>query len=97
MSDTAAQLQQLYPFLHGDKKKPAQENTTLLESVKQKSEHSLSVKQAFFAINAQALVDAAKAIAQVYSNNGRMLTMGNGGSSCDASHFAAKFAALICE
>jgi D-sedoheptulose 7-phosphate isomerase len=91
MSDTTAQLQQLYPFLHGDKKDPAQENTALLESVKQKSQHSLSVKQAFFTNNAQALIDAAKAIAQVYINNGRMLTMGNGGSSCDASHFAVEF------
>ena len=91
MSDTTTQLQQLYPFLHGDKKDPAQENTALLESVKQKSQHSLSVKQAFFTNNAQALIDAAKAIAQVYINNGRMLTMGNGGSSCDASHFAVEF------
>ncbi len=91
MSDTAAHLKQLYPFLHGDIKNPAQENIVLLESVKQKSAHSLSVKQAFFEKNAQALVDAAKAIAQVYMNNGRMLSMGNGGSSCDASHFAVEF------
>ena len=91
MSDTAAQLKQLYPFLHGEKKDPAQENTVLLESVKQKAEHSLSVKQAFFKKNAQAIVDTAKAIAQVYMNNGRMLSMGNGGSSCDAAHFAVEF------
>ena len=91
MSDTATQLQQLYPFLYGDKKDPVQENITLLESVKQKSEHSLSVKQIFFANNAQAIVNAAKAIAHVYINKGRMLTMGNGGSSCDASHFAVEF------
>ncbi|MCF6250215.1 MAG: SIS domain-containing protein [Methylococcaceae bacterium] len=94
MNDTTAlqdNLQQLYPFLHGDKKDPVQENTTLLESVKQKSQHSLTVKQAFFANNAQALVNVAKAIAQIYINNGRMLTMGNGGSSCDAAHFAVEF------
>ncbi len=91
MSDTAAHLKQLYPFLHGDKKDPAQENITLLESVKQKSEYSLSVKQTFFEKNAQALVDAAKAIARVYMNEGRMLSMGNGGSSCDAAHFAVEF------
>ncbi|MFK5951047.1 MAG: SIS domain-containing protein [Methylococcales bacterium] len=93
MSDTTVlqdNLQQLYPFLHGDKKDPAQVNKTLLESVKQKSQHSLSVKQDFFANNAQVLVDTAKAIAQVYINKGRMLTMGNGGSSCDASHFAVE-------
>jgi D-sedoheptulose 7-phosphate isomerase len=91
MSDTTAQLQQLYPFLHGNAKDPVQKNLALLDSVKQKSEYSQSVKKAFFETNAQAIVDAAKAIAQVYINNGRMLTMGNGGSSCDASHFAVEF------
>ncbi len=94
MSDTTAQqqkIQQLYPFLHGDKKDPVQENSTLLESVKQKSEHSLSAKQTFFANNAQGIVNAAKAIALIYINSGRILTMGNGGSSCDASHFAVEF------
>jgi len=91
MSDTHSQLKALYPFLHGDKKDAARENTALLESVKQKSEHSLSVKQAFFENNAQAVIDAAQAIAQVYLNQGRMLSMGNGGSSCDASHFAVEF------
>ena len=91
MDNTAQQLQQLYPFLHGDKKDPAQENITLLESVKQKSQLSLSVKADFFNHNAQMLVDTAKAIAQVYLKKGRMLTMGNGGSSCDAAHFAVEF------
>ncbi|PCJ84710.1 MAG: phosphoheptose isomerase [Thiotrichaceae bacterium] len=91
MSDTPSQLKALYPFLHGDKKDAARENTALLESVKQKSEHSISVKQAFFENNAQAVINAAQAIAQVYLNQGRMLSMGNGGSSCDASHFAVEF------
>jgi D-sedoheptulose 7-phosphate isomerase len=91
MTDTTSQLKKLYPFLHGNKKDAARENTTLLESVKQKSEHSITVKQAFFENNAQAVIDAAQAIAQVYLNHGRMLSMGNGGSSCDASHFAVEF------
>jgi len=91
MTETTSQLKALYPFLHGDKKDATRENIALLESVKQKSEHSLSVKQAFFEKNAQAVIDAAQAIAQVYLNQGRMLSMGNGGSSCDASHFAVEF------
>jgi D-sedoheptulose 7-phosphate isomerase len=91
MSETTSQLKALYPFLHGDKKDATRENIALLESVKQKSEHSLSVKQAFFEKNAQAVIDAAQGIAQVYLNKGRMLSMGNGGSSCDASHFAVEF------
>ena len=91
MTDTATQLQALYPFLHGDKKDSKAENVALLESVKQKAAHSVSVKQQFFADNAQNIVDAANAIAKVYLTKGRMLSMGNGGSSCDASHFAVEF------
>ena len=91
MSDTTSQLKALYPFLHGDKKDARRENDVLLESVKQKSEHSIAVNQAFFKDNAQAIINAAQSIAQVYLNQGRMLTMGNGGSSCDAAHFAVEF------
>jgi len=91
MTDTTSQLKDLYPFLHGGRKDPAQENTALLESVRQKSAHSLSVKEAFFRDNAQTVIDAASAIADVYRRNARMLCMGNGGSSCDASHFAVEF------
>ncbi|MGH8164722.1 MAG: D-sedoheptulose-7-phosphate isomerase, partial [Rhodanobacteraceae bacterium] len=36
-------------------------------------------------------VNAARAIAAVYQRGGRMLAMGNGGSSCDAAHFAVEF------
>lgn len=91
MSDTAANLQALYPFLHGDKKDSQAQNVALLESVKQKAAHSVSVKRQFFANNAQNIVDTAHAIASVYLANGRILSMGNGGSSCDASHFAVEF------
>ena len=78
MVDSSQHLKNLYPFLHGDKKDSAQENLMLLDSVHQKVEHSLSVKKAFFDDNAQSLVDAAKAMAQIYLNKGRMLCMGNG-------------------
>ena len=96
MTDTAAQnttkqVKALYPFLHGEKKDSKAENVALLESVKQKAAHSVSVKQHFFADNSQNIVDAANAIAKVYLAKGRMLSMGNGGSSCDASHFAVEF------
>lgn len=91
MSESSTQLESLYPFLHGGKKDPAREQAALLESVRQKCQHSLSVKERFFADNGQAVIDAAQAIATVYQNHGRMLSMGNGGSSCDASHFAVEF------
>ncbi len=86
-----ASLRELYPFLHGDRKDPISEANALVESVRQKALHSASVSQAFFEKNARAVVDAARAVAAVYRAGGKMLTMGNGGSSCDAAHFAVEF------
>ncbi|MEO9188466.1 MAG: SIS domain-containing protein, partial [Acetobacteraceae bacterium] len=45
----------------------------------------------FFAGHAPDIVAVAEAIAEVYRRNGRMFSMGNGGSSCDAAHFAVEF------
>ncbi|MBL4762855.1 MAG: SIS domain-containing protein [Gammaproteobacteria bacterium] len=91
MADNKDQLKALYPFLHQQDKDPVSENIALLESVKIKAADSVSVKQAFFAANAQALVDASKAIADCYRQGGKLLAMGNGGSSCDASHISVEF------
>ncbi len=63
----------------------------LLGSVRQKAEDSVAVKQRFFAEHGEAVVAMADAIADVYRRQGRMFSMGNGGSSCDASHFAVEF------
>jgi len=90
-SNTSSQLEELYPFLHGKKKDSDSESKALLESVKQKAAHSVTEKQRFFKDNAQNIVNAAQAISEVYLKKGRMLSMGNGGSSCDASHFAVEF------
>ncbi len=45
----------------------------------------------FFGAQADILVAAAKALADVYRHGGRLFSMGNGGSSCDASHVAVEF------
>jgi D-sedoheptulose 7-phosphate isomerase len=81
----------LYPFLHGKKQDPSSMNSALLESVQQKAAHHHQVIDAFFAKNAQSVVAAAGAIADVYRSDGRLFTMGNGGSSCDAAHVAVEF------
>jgi D-sedoheptulose 7-phosphate isomerase len=81
----------LYPFLHGRKQNPLAMNAALLESVAQKAANHHTVIDTFFARNGQAVVDAAGAIADVYRGNGRLFTMGNGGSSCDAAHVAVEF------
>ena len=84
-------LKGLYPFLHGKKQDPSSMNAALLESVAQKSAHHHKAVDEFFAKNGQKVVAAAGAIADVYRGNGRLFTMGNGGSSCDAAHVAVEF------
>ena len=66
-------------------------NSALVESVRQKASHHQEVIDAFFAKNGQAVVDAAGALAEVYRRDGRLYSMGNGGSSCDAAHVAVEF------
>jgi D-sedoheptulose 7-phosphate isomerase len=91
MAGERDELQSLYPFLHGGHKDPAKENAALLESVRQKAGHSVDVKREFFEQNGEQVVAAAHAVADVYRRNARMFAMGNGGSSCDAAHFAVEF------
>ena len=84
-------LHALYPFLHGTRQDAAEVNAALLESVRQKAQDSVATKTAFFAANGPAVIAVARAIAEVYRRNGRLFTMGNGGSSCDAAHVAVEF------
>jgi D-sedoheptulose 7-phosphate isomerase len=88
MSDPLAEL---YPFLHGTQQDPAAMRAALLESVHHKADDSVAVKRRFFAEHADQVVAVAEAIAGVYRRGGRLFSMGNGGSSCDASHFAVEF------
>jgi D-sedoheptulose 7-phosphate isomerase len=89
--DQADALASLYPFLYGARKDEPTENAALLHSVAEKAAHSIEVKRSFFASNAERVVATARAIAEVYRRHGRMFAMGNGGSSCDAAHFAVEF------
>lgn len=81
----------LYPFLHGERQDPVRLEEGLLESVRQKARHSVDTKQEFFDANAEKVVEVARAIANVYQNGGKLMSMGNGGSSCDASHVTVEF------
>ena len=84
----------LYPHLapRGDARPdPSALDRVLLESVRLKAADSVQVKQRFFAENAPRIVQAAQMLARCYRAGGRLYTMGNGGSSCDASHLAVEF------
>jgi D-sedoheptulose 7-phosphate isomerase len=88
---TENDLQSLYPFLHGKAQDPAQLDAALLHSVAEKAKDSRETSERFFGEQAPVLVAAAKTVADVYRGGGRLFTMGNGGSSCDASHVAVEF------
>lgn len=81
----------LYPFLAGERQDVRRLEEGLLESVRQKAADSVAVKDRFFSECAAQVVSAARAIAGVYRRGGRLYTMGNGGSSCDAAHIAVEF------
>jgi D-sedoheptulose 7-phosphate isomerase len=84
-------LRDLYPFLHGERQDAADVDAALRESVRQKADHNRIVLQRFFAGHGAEVVEVAKAIAGVYRRAGRIFCMGNGGSACDAAHFAVEF------
>ena len=86
-----ADLEALYPFLHGSAQEPKKLDAALLRSIDDKARHSRETNAAFFGAEAPILVAAAKTVAGVYRRGGRLFSMGNGGSSCDASHIAVEF------
>ncbi len=84
-------LRELYPFLHGRKPDAQALSAALIELVRQKAEDHQDMFRSFFARNGQSVVDTAGTIAAIYRHNGRLFSMGNGGSSCDAAHVAVEF------
>lgn len=85
------ELSGLYPFLHGKAQDPAKLNAALLHSVAEKARDTRQTNEQFFNGQAAVLVAAAQTLANVYRNGGKLYSMGNGGSSCDASHVAVEF------
>jgi D-sedoheptulose 7-phosphate isomerase len=86
-----AELKALYPFLHGAPQEPEKLHAALLHSIEEKARESRETNARFFGSEASILVTAAKTLANVYRRGGRLFSMGNGGSSCDASHVAVEF------
>lgn len=85
------ELHALYPFLAGQPQPKAELERALLASIAAKAAESRATSERFFAEAGPALLAAATAIADTYRRGGRLLTMGNGGSACDAAHVAVEF------
>jgi D-sedoheptulose 7-phosphate isomerase len=86
-----ASLQSLYPFLHGKEQDAEKLDAALVHSVSVKAAESRAANGAFFAAQANELVTAAHALAEIWKKDGRLFAMGNGGSSCDAAHITVEF------
>ena len=84
-------LDALYPFLREAAGERRRSDAALLHSVQAKARDSRDANERFFAEQSVALLAAGRAIADAYRAGGRLFTMGNGGSSCDASHIAVEF------
>lgn len=87
----ADRLDGLYPFLSGRRQDPTRLEAVLLRAIEDKARELREANARFFSDQAPTLVAAARALARVYNGGGRLFTMGNGGSSCDAAHVAVEF------
>lgn len=67
------------------------------ESIVRKARESAALITAFFEENADALEQCVGQMAKRFERGGRLLTFGNGGSSCDAQHIAVEFQHPIIE
>jgi len=84
-------LKDLYPFLYGEAQRPEALDAALLAATAEKARDSRETNAKFFEGQAGVLVAAARSLAGVYRQGGRLFAMGNGGSSCDAAHIAVEF------
>ena len=88
--NTAA-LGSLYPHLAARVPDEGRLDAALREALLAKCCDSVEVKSRFFNTQADAVLRAAHLLADSYRAGGRLYTMGNGGSSCDAAHIAVEF------
>ena len=61
------------------------------EKILRECKESIAVKQKFVNENIEAIIEVSKVLADTFSNGGKLILFGNGGSACDASHIAAEF------
>ncbi len=66
-------------------------------TVRDKVRESHEVAARFFEDNAERIEACASALAERFRAGGRLFTMGNGGSACDAAHVAVEFVHPIIE
>jgi D-sedoheptulose 7-phosphate isomerase len=69
----------------------------VIDAVRRKVRESADVSARFIEENADGLEKCARSLAERFGAGGRLFTMGNGGSACDAAHIAVEFLHPIVE
>ncbi|MAU52217.1 MAG: phosphoheptose isomerase [Roseovarius sp.] len=90
MAENKDILDSLYPFA-GEGGPRRDISAAIAEASRAKADDHLATVGAFFAEQNDRVARAAEIIAASYRAGGRLLAMGNGGSSCDAAHLAVEF------
>lgn len=92
MTDESADFSKMfYPFLHTGEQNGANVMEGLRHSLLVKARESAEVKQQFFEINQETILQASLAMASAFQRGGKLLVCGNGGSATDAAHIAVEF------
>jgi D-sedoheptulose 7-phosphate isomerase len=92
MSDKSTDFSQVfYPFLHEDKKAPAEFIAGLRFSLLEKARESAEIKTIFFAENQDRILEASLTLARAFHSGHKLMVCGNGGSATDAQHVAVEF------
>ncbi len=72
-------------------------NESFRDKILRKCGESVEMKEKFFSRYAEQIEALSREMAQRFQRGGKLLTMGNGGSLCDALHFAVEFTHPIIE
>ena len=67
------------------------------DAILRKARESADLQTRFFEENVVAIEACVRALAARFRSGGRLITMGNGGSACDAAHVAVEFVHPIIE
>jgi len=73
------------------------DDAMLAQALARKTKESVATQQAFFDENAAAIVQCSRALAAAFKDGARLFVFGNGGSACDAEHFAVELTYPVVE
>jgi D-sedoheptulose 7-phosphate isomerase len=78
-------------------RREAPDDAALGAALQRKSRESIATQQAFFEEHGPSIVQCARALAAAFEGGARLYVFGNGGSACDAEHFAVELTYPVVE